>query len=67
MALIYVEGQELSKIPVQRNLCANLNLNELLEMPLGILNEDGSIELTSYQLRNIHEFLKAYDLAAPSE
>ena len=44
-------------------LCQN-KIDEILnpELPIGILMNDGTIRKTSYQLKNIHEFVKVFYL-----
>lgn len=36
------------------------NWEEFMDMPIGIMNEDGTIDATRYTNRNIHELLKAW-------
>lgn len=64
MDITYNEG---TKIPERKESEDGLFNKEWDELPIGILKEDGTIEKTSYQLKNIHEFVRAFYLTNTDE
>lgn len=40
---------------------------ETEEMQIGVFNPDGTIQLSGYQLKNIHEFVRAFYLTNMDE
>jgi len=42
------------------NSVISIDYESMQNTKIGVMAEDGSIQATSYQLSNIHEFLKAF-------